>query len=100
MDEFERNALKAAVNVRMRIIRSWIPQAVEVAQAEMPSIQLRPKDGFVACQYISRVLWNLRDPERVQTEPDQFLFDLLVEKLVDAAIYRVRERQRALEGIQ
>jgi hypothetical protein len=99
MHEYERTALKEAVNARMRKIRTWLPQVMDAARQEVPGINLRAKDGHVAAQYVSRLLWNFKDPERVQTEPDADLFDVLVEKSVDAALYRLKERQKALERL-
>jgi hypothetical protein len=100
MHEFQRTELQEAVNARMRVIRGWIPQAMQAAQQEVPGIPLRARDGHSACQYISIMLWRFGDPERVQVEPDAALYDVLIEKTVDAALYRLRERQKALERLE
>jgi hypothetical protein len=91
--------LSQAVNERVKALRPYLPQAMALAQQQVPGDFIRMRDGYAGLRYIGRVLYNTRDLQHVTYVPHEEVFMLLIDGIVGAAQYRIGKRRKSGMGV-
>jgi hypothetical protein len=95
MHEYEKLALKQAINERMNEIRPRVHFAIAEAQEQVSEGRVLVRDGFSGLRYVSRVLWREMDINFVRSVDAATLYDLLIEAAAGAARYRLKKLHEA-----